>query len=178
METQRLFAALWLPPPVVTHLSAALTDVAVQLASDPSRAVRLTRPETWHITLAFLGDTDPVKARERFARLRPVAASSLVIAGSGSFGRTTWAGVRHEAWLSELARTAQAALHTTDRRFHAHVTVARRRGLRAADDPVIATLKDYVGPTWLPAELLLVRSHLGPRSHYEPVASLPLPPGS
>lgn len=175
MPTQRLFAAIWLPPPVVTHLRAALAPVTEKLASDPTRALRLTRPETWHITLAFLGDTDAEKARARFDRLTPVAAVPLAVVGAGHFGLTVWAGVRHGPWLPELALAAQAGLHCPDRRFRAHVTVARQRSRRTDVEPVIAALADYAGPAWLPDELLLVRSHLGPQSYYEPVARLALP---
>ncbi|MGV1004910.1 MAG: RNA 2',3'-cyclic phosphodiesterase [Candidatus Nanopelagicales bacterium] len=181
-ETARLFTALWLPPEVVTDFGEALAPARAELAAAPTNQTRMTRPETWHITLAFLGEAALDRALDRFTDIELPAAEELAIAGGGRFAAVTWAGVRHGPWLAELARRNQRALRVRDRRFHAHVTVARDRGNgRAGEEshnPVLPALAGYQGKAWLPDEVLLVRSLLGPQSRYEAVARRTLHPAS
>jgi 2'-5' RNA ligase len=45
---------------------------------------------------------------------------------------------------------------------------------RADVDQDRATLADYLGPSWPATEVVLVRSHLGPRPRYDRLAAWPL----
>lgn len=49
--TTRLFVAVWPPEEVVADL--------VALRRKDQRGVRFVDPDSWHVTLRFLGDTDP-----------------------------------------------------------------------------------------------------------------------
>lgn len=148
----RLFVALRPPPAAVEHLLAALPRW-------PSR------PERWHLTLAFLGevdDPDPVRAQ-----LRPAVASAapfeLALRGSGTFGRgaVVWVGVGGDvAPLRSLASVVSAACRAAgadvdDKPYRPHVSVGRR----SHPDP--AALAAYDGPAWPVSEVELVRSTLG-----------------
>ena len=59
-----------------------------------------------------------------------------------------------------------------DRRFSAHITVARSRS-NAGDRQLrraMTDLGEFVSPAWTPSDYTLVRSTLGPRTRYEVIA--------
>jgi len=152
--------------------------------------VRWTRPETWHLTLLFIGSL----ARERVAELealveavgREVVAYEITIERGG--GRPGQRG--GVAWLG-ATRGARSLLETASllaarcppdiaggsppkRTPSAHLTV-----VRAADRAVIEALRSgSLGPhraSWTVDRVDLVRSHLGPGgARYETLHSATL----
>jgi len=52
IETERLFFAIWPDESVVAHLKQ-LAEPVMQTTSG-----KITPPENWHLTLAFLGNVD------------------------------------------------------------------------------------------------------------------------
>lgn len=153
---------------------------------------RKTDPDTFHLTLVFLGEvSDPVleAAHEGLADVS-VPPFRLEVAGLGLFGgarpRVVWAGVEAGADLarlqSKIERAVRVAGATPDRRrFVPHVTlgrfappgpeetmrleraVAERGGLRAGGFEV--------------ESFVLYRSHLGPKgARHEELARYPLGP--
>lgn len=171
----RLFAAVWPDPAARDALDLVLEPVRVRAS-----AIRWQPPERWHITTAFLGMSDPERATARIDTVmsRDISmAQPLRLVGSGTFGPVVWTGVAHGPWLGELAGRLQRALHTEDRRFHAHLTVGRARGANA---PQLAReaaelLAAKGGLPWTPREITLVASEGGPRPRYEVIAAWPLP---
>jgi 2'-5' RNA ligase len=142
----RLFFASWPPPAVAKALA--------QWAREAQRGCggRMTREDTIHLTLAFLGEADPqgALATGRAARMR---ATSLPIdvARYWSHNRIVWVGPGEvPAELADLAR----ALGET-RKFAGHVTL-----LRKARPP--AQLPPLPPLEWPVREFLLVNSILGP----------------
>lgn len=139
--------------------------------------VRWTRPETWHLTLLFIGSV----ARDRVVELealveavaREVAAYRIAIERGGGRpgqrGGVAWLGATHGA--RSLIETASllAARCPPDiaggsppkRTPSAHLTV-----VRAADQLVIEALRSQahgsLGVGWTVERIDLVRSHLGP----------------
>lgn len=168
----RLFVAIWPPPDAVAHITAAL---AAERPDAPD--LRWQPPDRWHITLAFLGEADAERSHRRLARTRLVPVGRLRIAGSGAFGPIVWLGVEHGRGLADLAAGLQATLRVPDRRFRAHVTVARARGRSGAPTARQAAevLSGYRGPAWTPHEVTLVRSVGGPAPRYEVLGSRHLP---
>lgn len=133
---QRLFVAVPLPDGLeglVRHAQEALSQ---------DHALRLTGPEQWHVTLAFIGEVGAAKAEaakrvidelpaemggeatiERFLML-PSASRARVVAlelgdGEGAFGRL------FEAVADGLEKGAVMERET--RRFRPHLTIARLR---------------------------------------------------
>jgi RNA 2',3'-cyclic 3'-phosphodiesterase len=167
----RLFVALVPPVELRSHLDAAIGPVRVahpQLQWVPS--------ERWHLTLAFYGevaDGQLARVQRRIDRAtRGAAALQLQLAGAGQFGgRVLWVGVQGQrSALRALARSVA----TDGRDYRPHLTVARVR--RDADPrPAVAMLEGYGGPGWTAGDLLLVRSHLGPKPRHEPIGTWPLP---
>jgi 2'-5' RNA ligase len=179
----RLFIALWPPAQVVEHLQAAVADVADR-EGGPS-GVRWVSAQQVHLTVAFLGEVDPLRqsrAEERFARVcARYPPMTLWLAGAGRFGDRILfvkvAGDREP--LARLATSVAAAgrrvgLDLQERRWRAHITVARARQDGAGLRELAHALDGYRSETWTAGELHLVRSRLGAgenrRSAYETVA--------
>lgn len=191
----RLFVALAPPAEAVEHLRAAVAELP-----DAPAGVRWPAPDTWHLTLAFLGEVDDVRRSDLERRLARAAgrhpALELRVAGAGTFGsrsqaRVLWAGVdvlaperqgpRAPSPLNRLAESVQAGARRAgieqDGRFRAHVTLARAK--RPSDlGAHVELLTAYTGPRWRADHVELVRSRPGAGpgggSAYETVGSFPL----
>ncbi|MBO0849968.1 MAG: RNA 2',3'-cyclic phosphodiesterase [Pseudonocardia sp.] len=179
----RLFVAVIPPAEAVEELRAA----TAALHSELGPTLRWTRPEQWHLTLAFLAEVDDATRTELTGRLERVAARTaplrLSVGPGGRFGdRVLWARVRGDTdRLRRLAGSVRAAvrrcgLPVEDRPYRAHLTLARTNGadLRSA----VARLADFDGSPWTASRLHLVRSRLGAgpgrTSLYESIARWPL----
>lgn len=172
--------------PIGDRLRADLARAVAAWQHDAAFAgLRWTDPATWHVTLAFLGATEPgqivsiVQAmRTSVATVRPV---SLATGGFGAFPspgrvRVLWYGIADpEGVLAGLSAALHEALGMeAPERFSPHLTLARARrdALR---------LRDVLGGMSAPAgtlaveEIRLMRSHLegGPARH-ETIDSVPL----
>lgn len=164
--SERLFLALWPPAPVLDELAEALP---------PAPALRWQPRERWHLTVAFLGDRSAEQALRKLERVG-ADAEPLMLSGSGAFGPVLWVGVSAGAWLPGLARQARRVYGVDERHFRAHVTLARARDavghreLKRAQ----AGLAGFESSAWLPGELTLVRSTLGPQASYEVIGRKPL----
>ena len=180
----RLFVATYPPAAACDDLERRLAGLNVAIAAGRGVNTRLARRDTWHITLAFLGEVTEDRVHDVHAavgravdRWRGEGPPHLRLAGGGRFGRgrftLLWVGVEGET-LAGLARQVRrelkrARLPHDDKPFRPHLTVARPgdRVDRAAVNADRAALAEYRGPVW-PAETVeLVRSHLGPKPWYE-----------
>jgi 2'-5' RNA ligase len=132
----RLFIAVDVPDAARRALSDAVTPLRVRYDR-----LRWARPDTWHVTLAFLGDT-PVGGRIRaIGALRRATGCAppcdVTLSGRlGRFGdRVLWAAVEPDdgdllALIDGIrGELGVAGLPVDDRPFRAHLTLARgRRG--------------------------------------------------
>jgi 2'-5' RNA ligase len=132
----RLFVAIEVPPEARHALSGAVTGVRAR-----HEELRWSRPATWHVTLAFLGELG-VGGRIRAVtalRRATVSAAHCPVTLSGRLGRfgdrVLWAAVepdddRLQKLVDGLRRELVAtALPFDDRPFRPHLTLARgRRG--------------------------------------------------
>ncbi len=123
---------------------AAATELAVlaerlQAATSLTQAneLRWSAPDTWHITLQFLGSVTPGQFDCVASRLRSFSARSFPVTLSdlGAFDRAgvLYARVQPSAPLlmlqqSILELTGTCGFHPEDRPYHPHITLARRRG--------------------------------------------------
>ena len=161
--------------------------VARWQARQNAPVLRWSEPDGWHVTLAFLGNTDPSEVPGLVSALRDVitgvAAFRLETGGVGAFPRpgaaqAIWYGVSDpDHQLTDLAAGVQSAvLPSSERaRFRPHLTLARSRVRRG--EPLgswLATLDPPPG-TLTVGGLTLFRSHLGRGpAVYEVLATLPL----
>ncbi|WP_042396316.1 RNA 2',3'-cyclic phosphodiesterase [Streptacidiphilus carbonis] len=191
----RLFAAVLPPETAISELADA---VAPLHALPQAGGLRWTGEQTWHLTLAFLGQVDAEDLDPLRTRLGAVAAAvdrtpRLRLAGSGSFGeRALWVGLAGDTLpLRRLADEVVKAARDTgidvdERPFRGHLTLARSAGRngppRAAGrglSGLAGPLADFSGAEWPADSLRLMRSHLGAGpAHYETVAEWALGAGS
>lgn len=172
----RIFAALLLPPEVVSDLDEHIDGVRI---AHPH--LRWAHPSRWHVTLEFLGECGRHEVERQLRRWEVRASRSpslhLRLTGAGTYpkpwmARVLWAGLAGDvdAW-KRLAGYQQDP----------HVTLARTKQ-RADLTNLVAELGRYVGPGWTATEIALMESHLrtgrasGPR--YEALEVFPLSAGS
>jgi 2'-5' RNA ligase len=124
----RLFVALDIDPDIRKRISE-FRDQMRSLAPD----VRWVGPETFHVTLQFLGETDKLdEIRKALEQIR-AARVSLTFRGAGFFPnpkspRVFWVGIESDQNLQQLANTIGAALR--------HVAAAVARTRAAEIDPL------------------------------------------
>lgn len=178
----RLFVGVPLAAAVIDELTAI--SARLQRNGD---GLRWPPPDSWHITLQFLGTTVPQQYACTVARLRELHFPPVPIRleGLGVFDRAGvfFAGVRITPELLLLQERVTAATELCGfipeaRPFHPHITLARikgdakQRGLREL------TAKIQRQPNFtrfLAEEFLLYESFLGPSgSRYEIRARFPL----
>ncbi|KNB51527.1 RNA 2',3'-cyclic phosphodiesterase [Streptomyces caatingaensis] len=181
----RLFVAVTPPSSALAELADA---TALLHALPDAGRLRWAAPDTWHFTLAFLGEVDEGLLPELTERLGRAAhrhpAHELWLARGGRFGdRVLWAGAEGDVGvLGELARSAAAGARRAgagvdeSRAFHPHLTLARATG-RVSLRPYAEALADFRGSPFRVGRLELVRSRLpgsgvpGERPRYETLAA-------
>ncbi len=169
----RLFVGLDLPDNLRAHLSLLAAGLP---------GARWLEPETYHVTLAFIGEMDEAQAELLDQELSRVAARPLMleIASVGCFGsrgklRALWAGVVPSENLLLLqgrvaGACARAGLDIDGRKFKPHISLARFR-----EQPSKSKLGDWLSANGLlrlePIKVdsfSLFQSHLGHEgAHYE-----------
>jgi 2'-5' RNA ligase len=171
----RLFVGISLATTVIDELSAA----SARLKSKEG-GLRWTAPESWHITLQFLGNTGPETYAGLAARLRELRSPPVAIQleALGFFNRAGIfsASVRPTPELLSLyqrvtAVTALCGYLPMSRLYHPHITLARSKGKGRGLG--LRELKSSIHrqPTFtkfIAEEFLLYESFLGPTgSRYE-----------
>lgn len=180
--------------PAVAHVTLAfigevdperLPDVEAALAraADPSRRLAAADPRRGFAKPHPSRRSAEADLAEPTAEVEPIRVR---IGGGGRFGRgrftILWAGLQGDVQaLHALARTIRSELRRArlpydERPFKPHFTIARpgERVARTAIDEDRATLDGYLSPSWPVTEMVLVRSHLGPRPLYHHLTAWPL----
>jgi len=155
----RLFFALW-PDDAVRE---ALAGWATRLHQ--ACGGRMTRPQSLHITLAFLGDTEAARLAELKAAAGRVAPRPFELVldepGYWKHNRIAWAGASQvpealQATVAELRSALRAAgFHFDAKPFVAHVTLVRK-GNAPRELPRLAPI------VWRDTGFALIRSVTGP----------------
>lgn len=181
-ETWRCFVAV----PVGEELRASLSSAVAGWRTWPELApLRWVEPESWHLTIAFLGavrpgDVPTLAAAISAAVVGAIGTSEHPTGGLGGFpsarrARVAWYGVGdRDARLQALASAVRAAVgHPGGEPFRPHVTMARARS-GEIDLRRWASSEAPAG-TLVVDRLELMRSHLGsgPARH-EALASVDL----
>jgi len=182
----RLFVALAPPESALDELEDAVAPLRTAAPE-----LRWTGRNSWHLTLAFLGEVgeevvpDLVTRLERAAHRHP--PQHLAVAGGGAFpsarrAQVLWAGfAADDRALASLAdsvaagaRRAGAPPPGQHKKFRAHLTLARTRGPSDVSQltDALAALR---GAAWTASSVHLIRSYLsGGPPRYEELASWPL----
>ena len=174
-QAGRLFLAV----PLTDSLRSSLASEVQRLGPLPGRPVP---PESWHLTLRFLGDTSAAalaRLRDELKRAPLGHPFSIRFGGYGAFPRTSratvlWVGVAEGLEpLRAVAEAVEAAVRRVGfpaegRPFKAHLTLSRIREPADLRAP-LERLPEFREP--MPVEeVVLFRSHLGGGpARYEPV---------
>ena len=175
---------------VAVPIGDALRDdlrVAVDAWRDRAdlAGLRWTDPDGWHVTLAFLGATEPASVPAVAKRLSSVAegheATSSTTGGLGGFptparARVAWYGIDDgEGRLARLAADVAAALGLdAPRQLRPHLTLARARRQPVDLRPWLASASAPEG-TLVMDGIRLMRSHTGNGpARYETLAAMKL----
>ncbi len=193
VDVLRLFVAF---APGEASREALARETRRVAAAEP--ALRATRAEGLHWTVAFLGATPASEVAAIEAVLRSVASEfepfSVTIAGLGAFPsgrrpRVVWAGLvedegraRMVAIAQRLAAALGAAGYTLDagERFHPHLTLGRLdgppRGAGGSLEKLLTTgtLQRTYSPEVLSDLLFMVSENDGRGTRYRPLAAMPL----
>lgn len=171
--TRDLAGRLFVAVPLTNALRDRLTTTLREATAGRPLPRRLVRPENWHLTLRFLGDTDGPTAERLLKELDAASLGGPIAATFDTLGafprpdraRVLWLGIGQGApALTALATVVTAAVRAAgcpadDKSFVAHLTLARldppadvRPLLATAAFPPVAAIFD---------ELRVYRSHLG-----------------
>jgi RNA 2',3'-cyclic 3'-phosphodiesterase len=182
----RLFVALAPPESALDELEDAVAPLRTAAPE-----LRWTGRNSWHLTLAFLGEVGEDVLPELATRLERAAhrhpPQYLAIAGGGAFpsvrrAQVLWAGFAadHKALASLAdsvaagARRAGAPPPGRHKKFRAHLTLARCRA-PADVSQLTRTLAEPSGTAWTASSIQLIRSYLsGGPPQYEELGSWPL----
>jgi 2'-5' RNA ligase len=194
LASQRLFYAIHPSEEARHDLGAVVETLGVSRANSPGHSTRLTRPENWHITVAFVGDVPTERVATAVDVLRAAAGQAgpvrLRFARGGIFGKgrsaILWAGVDGDiSELRELGGVLRRGLRRARLPFDAkplrpHLTLSRP-GDRVSAEQVardVETLSAYAGPPWWAQSMSLMRSETertetGPQPRYVAIATEP-----
>jgi RNA 2',3'-cyclic 3'-phosphodiesterase len=166
----RMFVAVQPPEPVLADLAGF-----VEPRRDVDSPLRWSRPEQWHVTLAFLPSVADRKLDGLIERLAETAGArprfALQLAGAGAFpdparARVLWAGLTGD--LAELAQLAgnlrsaagRAGTQVEGGDFRPHLTLARL-GRPLDVTRWLRVFALYGSTGWQVGEVLLYSSQLG-----------------
>ena len=182
----RLFVGIPLSAAVIRELTA--TSTRLQSTGD---GLRWSKPESWHITLVFLGNTSQEHYECVVARLRELRWSAVPICleGLGCFERAGvfFAAVKPAPELMQLQQrvsevTARCGFVADARTYQPHITLARGKGRGRGQGVSALKARMRVAPSFtrfVANEFLLYESFLGAAgSVYEVRACFPLGRGS
>ena len=129
----RLFVALEIPTELCDSLATIISEFRTLAPK-----LKWVRPENLHLTLKFIGETEPAELlaiRAALAQVRSNNPAELQLQGLGFFPndrwpRVFWAGLRASDNLAPLAADIDAACATVgfpreQRPFSPHLTLAR-----------------------------------------------------
>jgi RNA 2',3'-cyclic 3'-phosphodiesterase len=182
----RLFVAVVPPPQALAELADAVGPLR---AARPE--LRWSSEESWHLTLAFLGEVAERLLDDLGVRMERAAsrhrAQNLAVRAAGAFPRPSratvlWAGIEGDgAALAALAQSVAAGARRAgappvgpDRKYRPHLTLARSSQPADVAD-LVAALANFAGSHWTASSVSLIRSHLGGGpARYEPLGNWPL----
>lgn len=128
----RLFIGIPMAEAVVHELASVRAKL-----ERPGDGLRWSAPESWHVTLQFLGGTAPEQFQCVVSRLRAVASplAPVKLGALGFFDRSGvfFASVQLSPELLTLqqqvvAATSRCGFVPETRPYHPHITLARNRG--------------------------------------------------
>ncbi len=178
----RLFVGIPLPNVASRELARIIERLRREIRN--ATGLRWTQPDSWHITLQFLGNTTAERLECLKARLSQVRAAPVAVAPGelASFDRAgvLFVGVTATPELAALERgvvaaTTRCGFAAETRAFRPHITLARKSGDKRPREPrdilresIAKAGKEAAFTRFTAHEFVLFESHLGAdRARYE-----------
>jgi 2'-5' RNA ligase len=172
MTTVRAFVALPLPEASLRIIGKLQQELATALPG-----VRWVKPETIHLTLAFLGDITEDSLEKLGSSMLSIGGLqspvTATFSGVGAFPsrnrpRVVWLGLDGGNTLHQLHRALLAELHrlqlpVDDRPFVPHLTLGRSRKPLPGAGRILESFSDRDCGSARLGQLVLYESRLGPR---------------
>jgi RNA 2',3'-cyclic 3'-phosphodiesterase len=193
----RLFVAIDLSAEIRERLIEYITTLVREVPE--SAAEKWVRPESLHLTLKFIGQSERLGDIKLALREVQSASFHISVAGVGFFTpqkpRIFWAGVQAPAELQRLASAVDAAVAKSGvpsekEAYHPHITLARTgsgrpHGAKASSHASLAAIKNAIDAnsalanahfgTMMPREFFLFRSETLPEgARYTKLEGFPL----
>ena len=143
---------------VAIDLESQIRERVAEFASGLQRAapdVRWTLPESWHITLKFIGEVAPdrlPKIKEQLDKIN-AGPADIHVRGTGFFPnprsvRVFWAGVQGDSALAALAEAVDRSLGSIsipfeERPFTPHLTLARSASAGRGTQPSASAKQQF-----------------------------------
>jgi 2'-5' RNA ligase len=176
-DQPRLFIAVPIPEEVGIEIGRVMDDTRRAVGPDAGK-IRWVQLDGLHVTIRFLGPTQPARVDEVAAALDRAAggdaAFEVRFAGAGAFPtpdrpRALWLGIRDGAdVLGSLAAALETELRAAgwdleSRPYRPHLTIARTDGVRAGPAAARALEAAAAGldSGFIADRVILYRSHLG-----------------
>jgi 2'-5' RNA ligase len=169
----RLFVGIPLADAVARELGNVIARLREGESTRPGSRLRWTTPQSWHITLQFLGDATAEQLECLKARLGEVRATAFPVE-LGELGCFDRAGVFFADVIvtpelaalerSVVAATCRCGFAAETRPFHPHITLARAKGQGRGAELRALESKIHSQPAFTrftAAEFVLYESHLG-----------------
>ena len=134
----RLFVALQIPDSIRNDYAALIDDLRRLDAKAAKKTPKWVRPQNLHVTLKFIGHTEPAKLDAIRAALAKVRSPYEIRLSFGKVGffpnanrpRVIWGGMQASENLTPMARyideqTATLGFTAEERGFTPHLTLAR-----------------------------------------------------
>ncbi len=174
----RLFAGM----DIAEDVQRRIAEYVARMQREAS-GVRWVQPETWHVTLKFIGETQRAEEIREALKIVRIPRFEVEFRGSGFFTpsqpRVFWAGVHASDIMPRLAKqideaTAAVGIHREENIFKPHLTLARsgtgsphergrgNSGLAALRDRLAKEPQPEFG-TMLAKEFFLYQSQLSPQ---------------
>jgi len=155
--TMRLFVGIRIPGEILDRICAAAREL-----EDPN--LKVIPRENLHLTLAFLGEYDPGKAKDKLGKLK-FEGGSLGFKGCGvfpgrDFARIVWIGVVGEG----MKRNADAIMKefgiNENRETTLHLTIARVYGKTEKTESFLEKYRETDFGSFRPESICLYQSIL------------------
>ena len=170
----RLFIASTFPEEILRALNERLASVKPKLPS-----ASWVRPETQHLTFAFLGEQEDSLLESLGTRVRaalvPIAGFDAALRGCGFFpnarrARVGWVGVEPEERFRDIARAVRdevqsSGIELDGADFKAHLTLMRIRDQwpTPAIEAFESALRDFRSAAFAVDRVTLYSSRLNPK---------------
>lgn len=132
----RLFLAIRFSDDMKAAIGSTVADLKQQGVTG-----NYTRPENFHITLAFIGESTQIRKISEAVKQVAFTPYMVQLGRGGHFRDLYWVGLKHSDALNQYVHNLRRALDDAGidydrKKFRPHITVVRRARAANEDSPI------------------------------------------